>query len=199
MPDDDVPVIDLSRAPGARQSWDRPVWSIYAWALCERLFVTSSVQVSSRLRVAVLRAFGAEIGDGVILRPGLRVKFPWKLHIGDRSWIGESVWLHNQDHVFIGHDAVVSQDTFLTTGTHAFRGDMGLRTEPVRIGDGAWVTSRCVVLGGADIGTSALILPNTVVRGVVEENTIVGTPSGVFVGRRFRSGEPRSEVPPGQR
>ncbi|UXN29723.2 MULTISPECIES: acetyltransferase [Curtobacterium] len=153
---------------------------MYLWGIAELLFVTNPLQISSRLRVAVLRGFGADIGDGVIFRPRTRVRFPWKLRIGNDSWIGEGVWIHNQDHVTIGHDAVVSQDTFVTTGSHAHRRDMALITRPVVIEDGAWVTARCVVLGGARIGRSALVQPLSVVRGTIPENSIaVGNPAVV--------------------
>jgi putative colanic acid biosynthesis acetyltransferase WcaF len=80
---------------------------------------------------------------------------------------------------------VVSQESFLTTGTHAFRSDMALETTPVVIEDGVWVTSRCMVLGGSRIGRSALILPTTVVRGDVPAGTLFGTPCGQVVGQRF--------------
>ncbi|MBT1596878.1 acetyltransferase [Curtobacterium poinsettiae] len=153
---------------------------VYLWGIVELLFVTNPLQISSRLRVSVLRRFGAEIGEGVIFRPRTRVRFPWKLRIGDDSWIGEGVWIHNQDVVTIGHDVVVSQDTFVTTGSHAHRRDMGLITRPVVIEDGAWVTARCVVLGGAHIGRSALVQPLSVVRGAIPENSIaVGNPAVV--------------------
>lgn len=151
------PVIDLSKAPGERQAWGRPAIVVYLWGICELLFVSNPWQISSGLRVRVLRAFGAEIGDDVVFRPRTRVKFPWKLHIGARSWIGEGVWFHNQDHIHLGSDVVISQETMLTTGSHAHRKDMALITRPIHIDDGAWVTSRCLVLGGVRIGQSALI------------------------------------------
>jgi putative colanic acid biosynthesis acetyltransferase WcaF len=153
----DVPVIDLSRAPGARESWDAPVWKVLLWAVAELLLVSNHWQISSRLRRATLVAFGARIGRGVLLRPGLRVRFPWKLSIGDRSWIGEDVWLHNQESMTIGSDAVLSQGTFITTGSHDHRRDMALIAKPVIVADGAWVTARCVVLGGSRVGVSALV------------------------------------------
>ncbi|WP_234996434.1 acetyltransferase [Demequina sp. NBRC 110054] len=134
--------------------------------------MTNALQVSSRLRVVVLRAFGAKIGDRVTFRPRTRVKFPWKLEIGDNCWIGEGVWIHNQDEVTIGHDVVISQETMITTGSHSYRRDMALVTKPIRIDEGAWVTSRCLVLGGAHIGRSALVTPMSVVRGVLPANTI---------------------------
>lgn len=156
---------------------------IYLWAIFERLFVTNSWQISSWLRVKVLRMFGAEIGQGVVFRPRTRVSFPWKLHIGDNSWIGEGVWFHNQDHIRIGHDAVISQETLLTTGSHAHRRDMALLTRPIHIGDGVWITSRCVVLGGTQLGNSVLIRPLTVVSGIVPGGVILGA-NGIE-GNRF--------------
>ena len=178
-------VIDLSKATGQREAWDRPALVVYLWAFCELVFVTNPFQISSRLRVSVLRLFGAKIGNGVLMRPRTRVKFPWKLEIGARSWIGEGVWIHNQDRVEIGGDVVVSQGSFLTTGTHAFRRDMALKTRSVVIEDGVWVTARCVILAGSRIRRSALILPNTVVSGEVPAGSLFGTPPGQVVGQRF--------------
>jgi putative colanic acid biosynthesis acetyltransferase WcaF len=188
--DEDPPVINLAMAPGRRGAWDRPRWVVYAWAVVEQLLVTNPWQVSSRVRVRALRAFGADIGTDVIFRPRTRVKFPWKLHVGDRSWIGEGVWMHNQDALFIGADVAISQETFLTTGSHAFRTDMALITRPIRIEDGAWIASRCIVLGGAVVGRSAVVAPGTVVRGNVAAGIVIQNSVEQVTGRRFeRRGE----------
>jgi len=182
------PVIDLSAAPGERAAWGRSRTTVYFWAVVELLIVTNPWQISSGLRIRALRLFGAKIGAGVIFRPRTRVKFPWKLEIGDRSWIGEGVWFHNQDQVVLGHDVVVSQETFITTGSHAHRRDMALITRPVLIEDGAWITSRCVILGGASVGRSALVTPGTVLSGVVPEGRIWGAPTSARdLGPRFPS------------
>lgn len=176
----DLPVIDLSKAPGERAAWDRPIWKVYVWAVCELLFVTNPWQISSSLRVRVLRAFGADVGEGVIFRPRTRVRFPWKLHIGARTWIGEGVWFHNQDHIYVGSDVVISQETMLTAGSHAHRRDMALITRPIHIEDGAWITSRCMILGGVTIGRSALVKAMNRVdhdvpaNSVWDENSVVG-------------------------
>lgn len=185
--DESVRVIDLSKAPGSREAWDRPLWVVLAWSVAELVFVTNAWQISSSLRIRVLRAFGARIGTGVIFRPRTRVKFPWKLEIGDRSWIGEGVWFHNQADVRIGTDVVLSQETFLTTGSHRHRSDMALITRAIDIDDGAWITSRCIVLGGARVGRSALARPMTVVSGTVPANAIVSGPDCTVVGKRLQA------------
>lgn len=184
--DPTIPVISLTAAPGERAAWDRPGAMIYLWAIFELLFVSNPWQISSNLRVRILRLFGAEIGTGVVFRPRTRVKFPWKLHVADNTWIGEGVWFHNQDDVHVGHDVVISQGTFLTTGSHAHSRDMALLTRPIYISSGVWITSRCIVLGGAEIGQSALITPGTVVAGKILPGRIWGSPApGIDLGPRF--------------
>lgn len=179
------PVINLAEAPGERVAWDRPLWLVMAWSVVELLLVTNPWQISSALRIAALRTFGAHIGRNVIFRPRTRVRFPWKLNIGDRTWIGEGVWFHNQARIRIGADVVISQETMLTTGSHRHRRDMALVTREILIEDGAWITSRCMILGGATIGKSALARPMTVVSGTVPANTIVAGPFGEPAGIRF--------------
>lgn len=189
----EVPVINLAHAPGERQAWNRPKIVVYLWAVFELMFVTNAWQISSSLRVMVLRLFGAEIGDGVVFRPRTRVKFPWKLHVGDRSWIGEGVWIHNQNHVSIGRDVVISQESFITTGSHAHRRDMALITAPIRVGEGTWITSRSLVLGGTQIGRSCLIRPQSVVQGHFEHNSIISGNPAKIVGERFGNDEFNSD------
>jgi putative colanic acid biosynthesis acetyltransferase WcaF len=180
-----LPVLDLSAAPGERTTWNRPVAVVYLWAIVELLFVYNPWQISSRLRIHALTSFGAHIGKGVVFRPRTRVRFPWKLSVGERSWIGEGVWIHNQDDVHIGADVVISQETFLTTGSHAHRRDMRLITRPIAIEDGVWVTSRCMVLGGTQIGRSALVTPMSVVSGRVPANAVMSGNPAVQTGERF--------------
>lgn len=182
----EVPVVSLADAPGERTAWGRPPRIVYAWAAVELLLVRNPWQISSRIRVWALRRFGAEIGSGVIFRPETRVKFPWKLTIGDNCWIGEGVWFHNQDEVTLGHDVVISQQTMLTTGSHKHRTDMALVTRPIKVDDGAWITSRCLITGGVTIGRSSRIAPMTVVSADVPPNSEASGQELRLHGERFR-------------
>lgn len=165
-------VIPLKDAPGAREAWSKPAAVVALWMLVEYLFVTNAIQPSSRIRARVLKMFGAKIGQGVTLRPRLRVKFPWNLEIGDDCWIGEGVWIHNQDKVTIASNVCISQETFITTGSHDFRKDMALVTKPVVIDSGAWICSRAIITMGSHIGTSAIIPAGFVVAGEVKPGKI---------------------------
>jgi putative colanic acid biosynthesis acetyltransferase WcaF len=73
----------------------------------------------------------------------------------------------------------------LTTGSHAHRRDMALITRPIVIADGAWITSRCVVLGGARVGRGALVHPMTVVSGDVAANAVIAGSRCEVIGARL--------------
>jgi putative colanic acid biosynthesis acetyltransferase WcaF len=178
--------IDLSLAgtPGHSRGKSRFIEAL--WWITEFVILTNPLQPSSRLRAMALRLFGSAVGRHVILRPRLRVKYPWRLQIGDHSWIGEDVWLHNQDFLRIGRNVVISQGAFITTGSHETQRTMHLVTNPVTIQDGVWLTARCIVLSGTEVGRNAIVTPGSVVRGHLAEDTVYcGNPIRPL-GPRFR-------------
>jgi putative colanic acid biosynthesis acetyltransferase WcaF len=177
------PPINLKRAGHGQFQRSRPLWFEYLWMIAERMLVNNSLQPSTRIRTTLLRLFGAKIGRETLIR-NIHVKFPWNLEIGDRCWLGEGVWLHNQDKLTIGADSVISQQSFITTGSHELRETMDLITRPVRIGKGVWVTSRCIVLAGVEIGDNAVLTP-----GSVANRSLAG--GGVYGGNPARFLRPR--------
>lgn len=180
-----IPVIPLRAVPESEIGWGRPRWFVAAWTIVSAIVMENSMQPSSRLRSLALRMFGANVGRDVIIRPRVRVRFPWNLSIGDDAWIGEGVWISNRASVEIGHDAVVSQETFITTGSHRSRADMRAVASPVVVEPGAWITARCVVLGGRRIGRSALVKPGSLVDRDIEPNEVCGGNPLRHVGNRF--------------
>src|SRR5690348_15497844 len=130
----------------------------------------------ARLRPRVLRAFGATVGGGVLIRHGVRVHWPWKLTIGDDCWIGEDAWLLNLEPITIGSDVCISQGAFLCTGSHdrrspTFEFDNG----PITIENGAWVAARSIILRGSDVGAGATVSAMAVTRGRVPEGGVCTT------------------------
>ena len=43
----------------------------------------------------LLRSFGAKIGKKVLIRPSAKFTYPWKIAIGDYTWIGEDCILYS--------------------------------------------------------------------------------------------------------
>jgi putative colanic acid biosynthesis acetyltransferase WcaF len=117
----------------------------------------------ARLRVAILRAFGARIGDGVLIRHRVRVLWPWKLSVGDNTWIGEGAWLLNLEPITIGANVCLSQEAMLCAGSHDHRAvDFGYRNAPIEVCDGAWVAARATVLAGVTVGRHSVVAAGTV-------------------------------------
>ncbi len=127
----------------------------------------------ARLRVALLRAFGATIGEGVFIRHRVRVLWPWKLTVGDHTWIGEGAWLLNLEPVTLGRDVCLSQEALLCTGSHDHRAaDFRYRNAPIHIADGAWIAARATVLAGVSVGRCAVVGAGSVLHRDLPELTL---------------------------
>lgn len=149
--------LDLGHVTNAQYNMGKPRVIVALWAICSLVLVENPLLFrASGFRAAVLRLFGAKVGRGAQIRARVRVHFPWKLEIGDGCWIGEGAWLHNQDRLYIGSNVTVSQEAFITTGSHHLA-NMTLSTKPVTLNDDAWVTSRAIVLAGVTVGEGAVL------------------------------------------
>jgi putative colanic acid biosynthesis acetyltransferase WcaF len=126
------------------------------------------------MRCAILRRFGAQIGKGVLIRHGVTIQWPWKLSIGDNSWIGTGAELYNLDDIVIGSDVCVSQHVFLCTGSHdRFSPTFDFDNGPIVIEDGAWVCARSTVLRGVTIGANSVVGATSLVHRDIPPNSIV--------------------------
>lgn len=133
------------------------------WYLVKCAFFLSPLPFGSGFKCALLRAFGARIGRNVVLKPRLNIHFPWKLTVGDFTWIGEEVFILNLESVTIGSHCCLSQRAFLCTGNHDYkRPHMPYRNSPIAVGDGAWVGAQAFVGPGVTIGSEAVITAGSV-------------------------------------
>ena len=159
-----------------------PLWQI-AWQLVSGLVVVRW-WCPAALRVALLRAFGATIGTGVLIRHGVRVHWPWKLTVGADSWIGQGAWVLNLEPVVLGHDVCVSQDVLLCTGSHDHRSPtFEFDNAPIEIGDGAWIAARATVLRGVVVGAGAVVGACALVVRDVPAGATVLAPQAIEPGR----------------
>ena len=102
------------------------------WIVLSGLLVASWLP-GSGWRTFLLRLFGARIGQGVVIKPHVSIKFPWRLIVGNHVWIGERVWIDNLAEVAIGSNSCISQGAYLCTGSHDWSDSrFGLVTRPHR-------------------------------------------------------------------
>lgn len=151
------------------------------WVAVSTLVFTQ-VWCPNRLRCAILRLFGAEIGGGVLIKQRVRVQWPWKLSIGDNSWVGTDAEFYNLDTIVIGSDVCISQHAYLCTGSHdrhspSFEFDNG----PIVIENGVWLCARTTVLRGVTIGANSVVGATSLVAADVPPNSIVRPPQSTVI------------------
>jgi putative colanic acid biosynthesis acetyltransferase WcaF len=184
---------DLSQYDNSWYSPGRSKGVCALWFFFGAPIVRSSLLPSSAVRRMILRWFGARIGRGVVLKPGVRVKYPWNLSIGDSSWIGEDAWLDSLVEIKIGANVCVSQGAYLCTGNHDWSdSSFGLQVRPIELGDGAWIGARALICPGVRIGESGVAAAGSVVtRSIAAFEIHAGNPAQ-FIKRRVFRGAPHS-------
>ncbi len=183
------PIVDLStfRNP----SFDRgaPRWKEFCWMMASALFFRHPLSIWNGAKIWWLRRFGAKIGKGVLIKPQVQIKFPWKLRIGDHAWIGENVWIDNLAPVDIGSHVCISQGAYIFTGNHDYKKTtFDLIVKPVVIENGAWVGAKAIVCPGVTIATHAVVAAGSVATGDVQSHSIYQGNPAVWVRERKLQG-----------
>jgi putative colanic acid biosynthesis acetyltransferase WcaF len=100
-----------------------------------------------------------------LIRPTAVVTFPWKLSIGDWSWIGDNVTLYTLGEIVIGDHVVVSQHSYICSGSHDYSSSaFDIFSKPVHIESEVWLASDVFVspgvriMRGAVVGARSLVL-----------------------------------------
>jgi len=188
--------MDLSRFDN--RSFDRG-----AGPLKESLWLVASLLIFrlfpfsfSALKRSVLRAFGARIGRGVVIKPQVKITFPWKLTIGDYVWLGEECWLLNLDKIVIGSNVCISQRAFLCTGSHNYKSPtFDLIVKPITVEDGAWLGAGCWIGPGVTVGSHAVLTAGSVATKNLDPWGIYqGNPAVLVRQRIMRDSEAKVET-----
>lgn len=135
---------------------------LICWYLTSLLFFRSGLIPSSTILVLILKLFGARIGIDVRIKPHIHIKYPWKLHIGDHSWLADC-YIENLDYVIIGNNVCLSQQCMLLTGNHNYKYEtFDLITKPIILEDGVWICARAVVCPGVTAGYNSILTVGSV-------------------------------------
>jgi putative colanic acid biosynthesis acetyltransferase WcaF len=156
-----------------------PFWKQILWYyLGDPLFRSRWLPVSG-FKVLILRCFGAHIGQQVRIKSGVRVKFPWRLSVGDFVWIGENAWLDNLAPIKIASHVCISQDVYLCTGNHDWSDlNFKLITASIAIEQSSWIAARASICPGVTVGQGAVLSLGSVATCSLEPMTIyAGNPA----------------------
>lgn len=159
-----------------------------SWYLANRIFLNTSVLFPSGFKCRILELFGAKIGNGVVIKPKVNIKYPWFLSIGDNSWIGENVWIDNLVQVNIGANVCVSQGAMLLTGNHDYKKEsFDLITGEITLEDGVWIGAKSVVCPGVICKSHSVLAVSSVATKDLEAYSIYQGNPAVRVRNRIIS------------
>ena len=150
-----------------------------AWLAIKWLFFQTTLPWPPSFRSTLLRLFGAQIGQGVVIRANVNISFPWHLHIGDHVWIGEDVMILSLAQVTIESHVCISQRTFLCTGSHDYRKEtFDLITRPITLRQGSWIAAQAFIAPGVEVGQGSVVSAGSIVTSSVPDHTVVrGNPA----------------------
>lgn len=150
-----TPVIDRMQNTQLRKAFNKQGFEIGAsklrqltWYIISLVVFRSGIMPFSNVLVLLLRLFGARVGKDVRIKPGINIRYPWKLTLGDHSWLADC-YIDNLDEVKIGKNVCISQQAMLLTGNHNYKlVDFNLITQPIQLEDGVWIGAKSLVLPG---------------------------------------------------
>lgn len=127
------------------------------WYFSSALFFRSGLIPFSVVLEVILKLFGAKIGKDVRIKPYVHIKFPWKLEIGDHSWLADC-YIENLAPVVIGENCCISQEAMLLTGNHNYKSEnFDLITSSIILEEGVWIGARAVVCPGVTCKSHAVL------------------------------------------
>ncbi|TWI99238.1 putative colanic acid biosynthesis acetyltransferase WcaF [Mucilaginibacter frigoritolerans] len=133
------------------------------WFYVNAMFLKTSLLPINGFKLFLLRLFGAKVGKGVIIKPGVNVKYPWHLTVGDYTWLGENVWVDCLVPVTIGNNVCVSQGALLLTGNHNYKKtSFDLITKEIVLEDGVWIGACAIVNPGVVAASHAVLTTGSV-------------------------------------
>ncbi|MCG8576080.1 MAG: WcaF family extracellular polysaccharide biosynthesis acetyltransferase [Flavobacteriales bacterium] len=128
------------------------------WYFFNAFYILNPYNPLGGLRKFVLRLFGAKIGKGVVIKPRVNIKYPWKLKVGDYTWIGEGVWIDNLGEVEIGSNVCISQGALLLCGNHDYKkASFDLMVGDIKLEDGVWIGAKSIVTGGVTCHSHSIL------------------------------------------
>jgi putative colanic acid biosynthesis acetyltransferase WcaF len=166
-------MVDLSKFNNEKFHRGASAGKELTWRMIQQGFYNLEWIKAYGLKRRILMALGAELAAGVVIKPKVKITFPWKLSIGENSWLGEEVWLLNLDHIDIGSNVCISQRALLCTGSHDWsRESFDLVTKPIIIEDGAWICANVFIGPGVTVGANAVVTAGSVVTKDLPANMV---------------------------
>jgi len=173
-------------------SWYRPgnIFKRILWYFMNLIFIRNPWIPFSGIKRIILRIFGAKIGKGVIIKPSVNIKYPWKLEIGNHVWIGEGVWIDNLGKVQIKDHVCISQGAYLLTGNHNYKKlQFDLIVKDIVIENGVWIGAKSIVCPGVKCNANSILTAGSVAVKNLDNDAIYQGNPAIEIRKRLMENE----------
>lgn len=163
--------MDLSKYSQENYSRGKSSFVILLWWFVQGTLFRFSLHNFYGFRAFLLRLFGAKIGSNTKIRSSAKFTYPWNVSIGENSWVGDDVIFYSLDEIIVGANTVISQKTYLCTGSHDINSEsFSLVTNPINIEDEVWIAADCFIFPSVTVKTKTILSA----RSTLKESTLAG-------------------------
>lgn len=129
----------------------------FVWYFVNAIFFNSSFPFIG-IKITLLKLFGCKVGKGVVIKPYVNIKYPWRLKVGNYVWIGEQAWIDNLGLIVLHDNVCISQGAMLLCGNHHYKkSSFDLVIGNITLEEGSWIGAKAVVCPGVKVGSHAIL------------------------------------------
>jgi len=135
----------------------------------------------------IIKELFAEIGPDFVIEPPFHCDCGYNIHIGKKFYANYNVQMLDGAKITIGDHALIGPNVVFAASSHIYhpqprRGEqMGIKSEPITIGNDVWIGANCVICMGVTIGDGCVIGAGSVVtRDIPPMSIAAGTPCKVI-------------------
>jgi putative colanic acid biosynthesis acetyltransferase WcaF len=121
----------------------------------------------NKLRIIIWRSYGLKIGKKTYISNRVKIDFPWRVSIGESSYINAGVYLDGRGAEIIIKDKVdISENSKIYTLTHdIYSDDFKIKKGKVIIEDYVWICVNSIILPNSIISKGVVLSASSVFKG----------------------------------
>ena len=153
---------------------------VQLWRTINTFLFKPSPDFIPSFRNHILRLFGAKIGKGVKIKSSTKIHYPWKLKIGDYSWVGYNCDIYNLCELEIGSHVSIAHNVTICGSSHDIHKKSFdiIKLGKIEIQDEVWIANNVFIGPEVIIKKGAVIGANSSTFKNLDEGTIyVGNPA----------------------
>ena len=185
---------DHISAASHADAYTRPAFSLsnrllrMVWNICWLVLYRISPRPFHAWRAALLRIFGATLGNDCHFYPGSKVWAPWNLVCADHVAVADGVEIYNPSRIQIDTHVILSQDCYVCGATHEYNNpDFPLIAYRMHIERYAWICARATVGPGVHIAEGAVLGLSSVASRDLDPWTVYSGNPAVAIRERVRT------------